>query len=482
MHGNGVWKSRPGFVWLLAIVVLLAACSRALEIPAAPPLIDQYIETLIPVPAAAFDEAGLVITLGRQFSVDDRFLLTLLDTAGPEVRWQQELTMLVEGETSPTRMLATGQDRVYAIIHNLLYAVDIRTGESLWRQKLPAAVNIHCATCLYVDDRVIVVMTDDQSIEAFRLDGRRLWQAELHARLAARQGFWPSSIGLMHLDSTSETANDRVLRFIDPLSGEQQAQIKPACEDPEAFFSPAQPDWDDPLHFSTDGESLYLVYEGIRWLCAQRYDLDTLELVWEEYLPQDYSLDFFEPRLTTLLTDEGLFAGLTVSSQAVELVRFDLQTGEANSLYMEMDYQRLAPIAVLDDIVYAQLDSRSRGEPSQLFAFDMAAYEGVTWTYPLTGSDLEERWITIRTASRGVVVNQLTRDPYAASIIWLDPQTGKALDGQETRPGSQRQPFMDIVPERNMVYFTPRGGLSVMDLESGEITDIIGRELNRSEE
>ncbi len=192
----------------------------------------------------------------------------------------------------------------------------------------------------------ILVNTADQSIQAYdAATGRLVWDRRLAGYDRTLRLVGES---LVVMDYTGDD-NTYSLLFLDPLDGEVQRNLTPACSTDE--FSEARMDPDAGFVYAPSTDSFYLVYDSSPG-CIQRFDLASNQTTWQVLDEEWYS--FSSDGFTGFLTGDMLVYG-----SGNRLLAVNRDTGFLQVLLEEEDYE-LLPLAESGGTLIVRL-KRTRG-------------------------------------------------------------------------------------------------------------------------
>lgn len=209
-----------------------------------------------------------------------------------QIVWENKIS---DSSRSGQYALAADQDHIYFAEQTALRAFAKDDGTTVWETVLSDKVNANCQTCLRIVKDRLIVLTEDNTLEAFDTNnGRSAWQIRLESQYFS----YPSEgkvafavvgdmVGVLD-DVDVDGSPGEALKFYDADTGEPRHQILPVCPDVDQFFD------DDYLSFNsqafldeTTGELVVLFGTTfVGQMCLQKWDATSGEMLWETRLPK----------------------------------------------------------------------------------------------------------------------------------------------------------------------------------------------------
>lgn len=170
---------------------------------------------------------------------------------------------------------------VFTVSGHLLVAIRRTDGSTAWQATL--ADKVTCLECVRLAGPLVGVLSDDGTLEVYdTATGQSQWMVS--AKQDQPHGLYLLGQRLAFMD---RDANDHgVLRTFDPATG-QETTAQPDCRGTDNYDNYA--DWTTPLFVSADGADFYLAPFGGSTSCVQRWDAQSIKLVWSTVLTQSIS-------------------------------------------------------------------------------------------------------------------------------------------------------------------------------------------------
>ncbi len=370
---------RTMLFFLIIMIGSLTACQQLeVGLPGDRMLMGPMV-AFLPEPHGA-PEALYIFNKHSQEQQDHHYL-SKFDPQQNSLVWEFEVPSAV-ALSSYEIHLKVHHDVIALKTEALLIVLDAQTGESLWKTQLTGEV---CESCLVLtDDRVFVLDSTGQISAWDAENGKVLWRLALNKNDSPDFSLDVVLDMLVVLDeASSEGTAQGVLLVIRQDTGEVVAQLTSACPDAEGFFD------DTPFRYSDSyqvqrGGTVILLMENIRQVCVSFQSILEGREVYRSFLPEDFSLPFFEPASTILATDSGLFIGSEANGESCSLLQID-SGGQVKSVVEEPACIVLDPVFWSQPVLYyttlsEEVDAR------MLHAYDVESNRAL-WTVPLDVSE-----------------------------------------------------------------------------------------------
>jgi len=363
-----------------------------------------------PVPTSVSEPrpADLLIRTGRLG--DDKITLSLLDYQERDLRWSGP-------NLNDNTPVALDDSQVYLITDDLkLRALALEDGDQQWETELLTGIAPLCRGCLLAAGEHVIVLNAAGALASYdALTGELAWSTTLITipNRLLRIGDQPAVI-----DATA--SGQPALVSFDAATGDRRLHIEPTCH--AETLSPNSPVW-----YSAGNQSLYVLFGYTAYGCAQRWNLDSGELIWETSVQLSQSAwprDWFDD--TLLVADETMyFSGEQLDASASRtgvIIALDLLDGSIREVSPHPN-MLLKPLAVEDDTLIVHAIPAPGTGADELWAISPTGGERY-WRYPFDPTT--SSWTTQLTPA-GLVIIQLLAGPDRIKINILNPSTGVLL-------------------------------------------------------
>lgn len=294
--------------------------------------------------------------------------LVYLSPDARTVRWESAPM----GDSGNSWVLAYDAEMIYVADGARLLGLGRADGGLRWEAPLSDRIFYNgCRDCLRAVDGVVVALSDDGVIQAFRgASGAPLWSVRLRETTRQLVVF----DDLVGAPDARPNANDATagLYFYNIADGSPARTIEPACNRSDGSWED-HPHYYDPIYVTPDGDGLYWLLDSAA--CLVRANASGIAAVPPVYLPKDFSASSSN---AVFVTDDALYL-----SDRNQLVAVD--AGGARVLFETEDYE-LRPIAARGNTLLIQA-RRWRGSTRyELWAIDLTS-GARRWERILSGDD-----------------------------------------------------------------------------------------------
>jgi len=398
---------------------------------------------------------------------DTRFV-GLVDGTNHKLLWQ---AAALSGSSGPDEIYS-GSDLIYAANGTTLLAYRMSDGSLAWQTEMPDKMNGVGVDMLLTAGRLI---TDnaDQTIQAYDAEtGSPAWSK----RLAGEDtGLRLMGNMLVILDQTTDPSTYGLI-FLDPVTGNQQNVITPACTYNGSTFGL---DTGVGLDYDAAENAIYIVYDSSNG-CVQRLDMGTGKIAWE--LDSDNSFDFTSDGFQSLMTDSTLYF-----NNGSDLLAVDKASGKGQVLLTNPDYTILPLAQNGNDLIVRAYKTRGSGRfelwgvdatgGSMLWQMDMQGAQPIDPPDVMSGLiDNNDYGYTWQLMPAGLVVLKFEGQPNQIALQTFDPATDNSLGSRTIPLPSISGDFYDIPTvlswQENIVYLNLDSKICALDLTSGKLTVI----------
>ena len=422
----------------------------------------------------AIEPSILVSSAGTQPDVVSLFynpdkdtrLIGLVEGATGKLRWQgAPLT----GDGFAQGIAASG-DMVYAASGNTLLAYQKSDGTPAWQTQMPDKLNYGDTTMLVTGGRVITINAD-QSLQAYdAATGSLAWDRQLSGN--------DRTLRLMHgslvvLDYT-ESTYDYSMYLLDPINGNEQRILTPAC--PADQFSSSMLDVDSGLVYVEAENAIYVFYDSFRG-CVQRLDFESGQAVWQTTPQEAFSFSFYG--FNWLATDTIIYF-----NSGNQLLAVNKSDGVLHPVLQDESYD-FVPLAITGDTLLVRAH-RSRGtERFELWGVNTSTdkqmwqmvFEGASPIDPpdeMIGlvDDTESGW-TWKLFPTGLTLIKFQAAPNQMVLDTINPSDGTVLNEQKIPLSAVSGDFYTIPVvigwQDKVVYLDVDGIIYVVDISTGKV-------------
>jgi LSD1 subclass zinc finger protein len=399
-------------------------------------------------------------------SEKDTRLIGLLDGTTGRLRWQAD-PLASDGYADA---ITAGSDLVYVANGSTLLAYRKTDGSLAWQTQMPDKLNYGNTTLLVTAGRVIS-LNNDESLQAYdAATGSLVWNRRLAGNDNTLRLMGDS---LLVLDYIGDSYNYSLI-FLNPIDGNQQRVITPACQVDQ--YSSASLYIDSGMIFVESENALYLVYDS-SYGCIQRLDFTTGQVVWQTATQDSFS---FSPYgFNYLLTDTVFYF-----SNDSQLLAVDKSTGAVQTLLTNNDYEFI-PLVKSGDTLLVRARRMRGTERFELWGVNATTGKQL-WQMVLQGAspidppnemvglvDDSGSGYTWRLLPTGLVLIKFQGAPNQIVLDTLNPTDGTLL-GEQTVPLTQVSGDFYSVPsvigwQDNIVYLTIESGIYALDVTTGKI-------------
>ena len=382
--------------------------------------------------------------------------------------------------------------QVYLSMGSALQAHTRDSGEVVWETVLSDEVNQNCRVCIRTLKDRVIVLTVDNTLEAFDTNtGRSAWQVRLENEYfsypeAGQLAFAlvDGMVGILddvEIDGSRETA----VFFYDADTGEEVRRLVPLCPDLNNFFDDDAIDHNTQIFLDeTAGEMVVLFGTPayVQQMCLQKWDVGSGELLLDVRLPP--TLDFGPHTPGGLMGDTSGFPFAeytpdtllttleieTENGRSPGVVQFDLTTGETLFQYADEDYN-LAAIGQSGDVLLVRAERQRGTSQFEIWGLDGATGQRL-WKHILQAEyvyelDPFDDRFSARLQADGLIILQLLTDSDPAELLAqkLNPADGSLV--YETKSPLDKDDWRGLTWTADHAYLTLSNLLAV-DLETGE--------------
>jgi LSD1 subclass zinc finger protein len=205
--------------------------------------------------------------------------LVAVSTTTRKLLWQ---SAPLDAQLYDTPILAT-PDLVFIVNTQQLLALKRTDGTVAWQAALADKLSLTLCDCIKLVGSKLVALSDDGTLEVFdAATGKSQWKAR--AKQDSPRGLYVLGQRVAFMDR--DTGVHGVLRAFDLKTG-KETSVQPACPSADSSYT-AYGDWTTHLLLSPKGTDFYLVF-GSSPQCAQRWDAQSLKMVWSSPVPDGFS-------------------------------------------------------------------------------------------------------------------------------------------------------------------------------------------------
>ncbi|MBK6856465.1 MAG: PQQ-binding-like beta-propeller repeat protein [Microthrixaceae bacterium] len=295
--------------------------------------------------------------------------------------------VLAEGEDTPEPMwtseplpkntsniqLAQIGDTVFVGLGDELQALDVETGVQRWKADLPDKVGVGCDACFLVAGDTLMVVTDDDQINAFGTGSATpRWTRKL---VSTGGEVSLSEAGLVVIDQDPAVPGSTVVSVLDPASGTPRSAVTPECPPQNGSF-PTKMNFSD-LVVAVPGTTDLVSTVSFGSTCIVRWDGNTGQIRWVAFT--DLAGHFEHDDV--LATGDRLFVPVGDGTMA----SVDLGSGATSRLALPADVTA-HPVAVLEGRLIAETTTTRGTQRGGLAAWDLATGQPIWQTAMPDGS------------------------------------------------------------------------------------------------
>jgi outer membrane protein assembly factor BamB len=205
--------------------------------------------------------------------------LVAVSTTTRKLLWQ---SAPLDAKLYDTPILATA-DLVFILNNQQLMALRRTDGTVGWQATLADKVSLNLCDCLKLVGTKLAALSDDGTLEVFdTATGKSQWKAR--SKADSPRGLYVLGQRVAFMDSDAK--NNGLLRAFDLQSG-KETSVQPQCKSDNSDNTDFG-NWTTHLMLSPKGTDFFVLF-GSFAICVQRWDAQSLKMVWSSPLPKDFS-------------------------------------------------------------------------------------------------------------------------------------------------------------------------------------------------
>lgn len=228
------------------------------------------------LPSQADTSRPDILVLAFKPGESGKSYVVMVDGTSQTTRWASEA---LDNDDYRAALVFTA-DRVFAVLGDRIYSFDRATGQTRWVNSLVDSVRFGCRACVRVLGDLIMVYTQDGTLQTFALsDGTPDWSTRAWSDTAYEiygLGDYPA------IGDYDETSRTSVLRLFEPASG-NETRIEANCG--SASNTGSRLGSSAALGVTPDGTAFYLVQRD----CVEKFTLPDGALIWRTQPDRSFS-------------------------------------------------------------------------------------------------------------------------------------------------------------------------------------------------
>jgi outer membrane protein assembly factor BamB len=276
------------------------------------------------------------------------------------------------GDNGSSWLVAYDSELIYVADKARLLGLGRSDGALRWEAPLSDEISYSlCQGCLRAVDGVVVALSDDGVLQAFRgTSGAPLWSVRL--REATRQlVVLGDMVGAPDVRPDVQDSSAGLYLF-NIADGSPARAIEPACSQPESTWED-RPHYYDPIYQSADGDELYWLLDSAR--CVVRAGASGLSAGAPVFMPENFSVSSSN---TILAADGALY--LSDDDRIVAV------SADAAREVLAIEDYSLRPLGVRGETLLVEATRRRGSSRMELWAIDLASGQR-RWERVLAGTD-----------------------------------------------------------------------------------------------